>query len=158
MNIIVMGVSGSGKSTIGQQLAAHLGYSFYDADDFHPRSNVDKMATGQPLNDEDRMPWLEALASRLASWENSVLACSALKESYRQTLQSKNKKIQWVYLEGSKETISERMDKRKGHFMKSAMLDSQFDDLEVPSYGHHIPIETAPDQMVSTIVNKLSKI
>lgn len=150
-----MGVSGSGKTTVGQSLANELNYSFYDADDFHPKSNVAKMASGQPLDDDDRIPWLKILAEKLSSWNNTVLACSALKESYRQLLMSKDKTIQWVYLEGSQETISTRMENREGHYMKTVMLESQLDTLEPPLYGHHISIETDPNQIVSKIIDKL---
>jgi len=152
-----MGVSGSGKTTVGQLLSQHLSTPFYDADDFHPQANIEKMSNGTPLTDEDRMPWLETLAEKVHDWENAVLACSALKESYRKMLKSKTENIQWVYLQGSKELILERMKDRTGHYMKASMLDSQFEALEVPNYGNHISVISTPEKIVSQIINGLPK-
>ncbi|PYS80122.1 MAG: gluconate kinase, partial [Acidobacteria bacterium] len=133
MVIILMGVSGSGKTTIGRRLADELGWKFYDGDDFHPRANVEKMAHGVPLDDEDRAPWLESLRdlirSCLVRGESAVLACSALKRSYRQYLLI-DENVMLVYLKGDYELIEERLEGRSEHFMKPKMLDSQFDALE----------------------------
>ncbi len=159
MIIIVMGVSGCGKSTIGKLVGEKLNIPFFDGDDFHPQSNIDKMANGFPLNDSDRKPWLEILANNAANWEKdkgAVIACSALKESYREILNSKAKKVKWVYLSGSFDLILNRMNARKGHFMKAEMLQSQFDTLEIPTYGLTIDISKEIEKIVADIVNNES--
>ncbi len=151
-----MGVSGSGKTTIGKLLAKQLAIPFFDADDFHSNENVDKMAAGIPLNDDDRMPWLLTLQKEIQSWENGgVLACSALKDSYRAIL-SENNSVQWIYLEGDFETILKRMESRN-HFMKPEMLQSQFETLEPPSYGVKVSVNDSPEDIVSEIISKLQK-
>jgi len=154
-----MGVSGSGKSLVGSKLANRLGIPFYDADDFHPDSNVEKMKAGKPLNDRDRRPWLQAMANRFPEWEReggAVLACSALKESYRRMLQEgATGKIQFVFLKGSKALISERMNRRKHHFMPGELLDSQFDALEEPENAITVSIDQSPDEIVRKIIEQL---
>lgn len=153
-----MGVSGCGKTTIGQALAKQLGLPYYDADDFHSLSNIDKMKHGIPLNDEDRMPWLTLLADNIKTWEaqgGAVLSCSALKESYRNLLASKSNKVTWVYLKGSFELILSRLEHREGHYMKSDLLQSQFETLEEPNYGIHISIENSLEDIISAIISKL---
>lgn len=154
MLIIVMGVSGSGKSTIGKLLADRLKYPFFDADDFHPQSNKDKMASGVPLTDEDRYPWLEIIVDKLSEEPNGVLACSALKEVYRKIL-NKGGNTKWVYLEGDFETIKQRMEERAGHFMKADMLQSQFDTLEPPTEAIKVDIALPADEIVATIIKNL---
>ena len=151
---IIMGVSGSGKTTVGTLLAKQLHLPFYDADDFHPEGNKVKMASGIPLNDNDRLPWLQALQDRLKSWKGAVLACSALKESYRQIL-SEGTSVVFVCLKGDYETIRKRMEIRE-HFMRPELLQSQFDILEPPSYGIAVGIEHTPEAMVSEIISKLA--
>ena len=156
--IIVMGVSGCGKTTIGKGLAEHLHLPYYDADDFHPSSNIEKMKKGIPLDDQDRLPWLNTLADQIQTWDSqggAVLSCSALKESYRKLLASKSKPIDWVYLKGSFELIQSRLEKREGHYMKSGLLQSQFDALEEPKYGISISIDNTPETMISTILSNL---
>ncbi|MGM0505912.1 MAG: gluconokinase [Bacteroidota bacterium] len=133
---IVMGVSGSGKSHIGSMLAERFELPFLDADDFHPRNNIEKMASGVPLTDRDRKPWLEQLSERLEQGSRAggvVLACSALKETYRSTLASRlDRPPIWIWLDGEKPLIRERLQTRDGHFMPDTLLDSQFLDLEPP--------------------------
>ncbi|MEJ2359662.1 MAG: gluconokinase [Deinococcales bacterium] len=135
---MVMGVSGSGKTTVGKRLASRLGFAFADADSYHPQANIDKMAAGVPLTDEDRQPWLERLRALIekhaAEGRSLVLACSALKESYRRELKRAQPaaRVQFVYLEGDFDTILARIRRRKGHYMKANMLQSQFRDLEEP--------------------------
>ena len=135
---ILFGVSGCGKTSVGQLLSTFLHCPFLDADDFHPQSNKDKMASGLPLGDEDRWGWLEILATQLALFAESkgdvVLACSALKRAYRDVLKKRimHDQVIFVYLEGSFRVIMNRMEQRKDHFMKPEMLASQFDTLEVP--------------------------
>lgn len=157
----VLGVSGSGKTTIGKLLAEELNISFYDADDFHPEANVQKMQSGHALNDEDRQGWLEAIRDfsfTALEKESMVIACSALKEKYRKVLTgSQQKEITWVYLNGSFELIEARMKARTEHFMPAALLRSQFDALEIPAYGIHVSIETAPAQIIQNILNQLNK-
>ncbi len=134
---VIMGVSGSGKSTVGQALAAQLECPFYDGDDFHPPENVAKMAGGSPLTDADRAPWLarlhDLLADHLARGETAVVACSALKESYRDLLHGGHEGVKFVYLQGSFDLIWQRMAQREAHYMKADMLQSQFDTLEEPT-------------------------
>jgi gluconokinase len=154
--VIIMGVSGSGKTTVGQELAQRLGWAFYDADNFHPKENVAKMSSGTPLNDKDREPWLEALnkliAENLEQNQSLVLACSALKEKYRQHLaRGHENETKFVYLEGDFETIYTRMQARK-HFMKPAMLQSQFDTLEEPANAIVVDIRGTQDEVVDDIL------
>lgn len=151
-----MGVSGSGKTTVSEALAKATNIPFYDADDFHPKANIQKMSTGQPLNDKDRQPWLERLADKLQNWKEengAILACSALKESYRQILHSKVDNINWIYLNGSFDLIYNRMQQRQNHYMKKEMLQSQFDTLEIPNYGLTINISKSVDKMINEITN-----
>lgn len=155
MLIVVMGVSGSGKSTIGKALSDRLGLRFYDADDFHPAENISKMTNNIPLTDEDRFPWLEKLALKLKKWHTkggAILACSALKESYRNLLMQHGNEIKWVYLEGSFELISERLANRSNHFMKKELLQSQFDTLEIPTYGIRADINNSVSQIIETVI------
>ncbi|MDP3450811.1 MAG: gluconokinase [Anaerolineaceae bacterium] len=152
---IIMGVSGSGKSEVGKALAQRLGWNFFDADDFHPTSNIEKMANGIPLTDEDRLPWLDALheliSKSLQENRNGVLACSALKEKYRQHLLFGNEDVQIVYLKGSFDLIMSRMAARAEHYMKPAMLQSQFNILEEPKDALVIDINMTIDEIVKLI-------
>jgi gluconokinase len=155
MFVIVMGVSGSGKTTIGKGLAGKLGYRFYEGDDFHPAANMAKMAAGVPLDDEDRAGWLAALASvirdALERGESGVIACSALKEKYRAMLRIDAGRVRFVYLEGSYEVIRERMETRQGHFMKPALLRSQFEALEEPQGELTVDIGLSPEEIIQSV-------
>ncbi len=156
MIIIITGVSGSGKSTIGTLLSKELNIPFYDADNFHPQSNLDKMQAGIPLTDQDRSPWLRLLSEKLKEWGDhgsAVLACSALKEEYRKILASEIEP-KWVFLSGTFELIHNRM-KQRTHFMKPEMLQSQFQALEIPHYGIHVDIGQHPEEIISEIKWKL---
>lgn len=158
MMIIIMGVSGCGKSSVGIQLAKELNLPFFDADDFHSKEHVEKMKNNQALTDEDRWPWLKGLSEKIQKWEQSggaVLACSALKESYRHILSSSKIPIFWVFLYGSFDLIKNRLDKRDHHYMSSNLLQSQFDALEIPSYGLHINVEESLASVVLEINSKL---
>jgi len=159
MIIVVMGVSGSGKTTVGKALASALEIPFYDADDFHQQGNIVKMEQGIPLQDLDRESWLETLSKNLTQWEaatGAVLACSALKEMYRTALNSGvNNDMTWVYLYGRSELIKERMAGRRGHYFKPELLDSQLADLEPPQYGWHFNISSSADHIVKSILDKL---
>lgn len=156
---IIMGVSGCGKSTIGQQLAQALGCPFYDADDFHPPQNIAKMEQGIALTDEDRQPWLAGLqtviANEQAQGQTAVLACSALKKKYRTQLQAGNHQVRFIYLAGSYDLIRQRLQTRQGHYMKSDLLQSQFDALEPPSADEALIIDAA--QPVQTILNTIQR-
>ncbi|QNE40630.1 gluconokinase [Hymenobacter sp. NBH84] len=155
---IVMGVSGSGKTTVGKLLAERLELPFHDADDFHPAANIEKMSNGIPLDDDDRAGWLADMAKAITKWETTggaVLACSALKEAYRQTLQGgARQSLRWVFLDGSRELLSDRIEHRKGHYMAVDMLDSQLETLEKPAYGLHIELrkEETPKQVTDKIM------
>jgi gluconokinase len=157
--LIVMGVSGCGKSSVGQSLTQSLGWDFYDADDFHPPENVAKMASGIPLDDSDRTPWLaslnELISSSLKADKPGVLACSALKERYRQKLMDGNDGVQLVYLKGSYDLIWSRMEKRTDHYMKPHMLQSQFETLEEPANALTIDISMSLDEIVQAILKHL---
>jgi gluconokinase len=157
--LIVMGVSGSGKTAVGKALAAELGWEFYDADDFHPPENIAKMERGIPLNDDDRSPWLAVLHDLIASCLKAslpgVLACSALKESYRQMLLAGNPAVQIVYLKGSYDLILSRMSIRSGHYMKPALLQSQFAALEEPQNALTVDITLPVDKIVEKILSSL---
>jgi len=155
MIVIVMGVSGCGKSTIGRQLADQLGYPFLDADELHPPGNVAKMAAGTPLTDADRKPWLELLNAKLRGQENAVLACSALKESYRQLLSTGLADCRFVHLRGSVELIRARLEKRQHRFMPASLLESQFATLEPPAGALAVDIARPPAQCVADIVAAL---
>lgn len=152
--VVLMGVAGSGKTTVGRLLASELGWKFYDADDFHPPANVQKMASGIPLDDRDRLPWLETLRalirSTLDGGDSGVLACSALKASYREHLLLDGR-VKLVYLKGDAKLIRERLETRRGHFMRSEMLDSQFAALEEPEGEAHVDIAATPAEIVGAI-------
>lgn len=156
--IVVMGVSGCGKSFIGERLAAALGGTFADADDFHPIANLEKMAIGIPLTDADREPWLGILREQIVLHRSSsdcyVLACSALRQRYRDRLQGDDEPgmCNFVYLKGSKELIRQRMEQRD-HFMPPALLDSQFNTLEDPSDAIVVDVALPPDDIVKMILN-----
>jgi len=158
---IVMGVSGCGKSSVGKMLAENLGWDFYDADDFHPPENVAKMASGTPLDDSDRAPWLaslnELISSSLKADRPGVLACSALKERYRQKLMGGNDGVQLVYLKGSYELIWSRMETRTDHYMKPHMLKSQFETLEEPTNALTIDISMSLNDIVQEIMKHMEK-
>ena len=158
MIIQVIGVSGCGKTTIARKLSEAMGLPYYDADDFHPQENIDKMSSGQPLTDEDRASWLDALSKNLQHWEKeggAILACSALKEKYRAVLAQGLDECYWIFLSGSYELILERMNKRKDHYMSGEMLRSQFETLEVPAYGIQIDIQKSPEEIIATIKSSL---
>lgn len=155
MVILVMGVAGSGKTTIGQLLARELGWSFADADDFHPPANIAKMSASQPLDDADRAPWLAAIRAHidrcLARGENAVVTCSALKKSYRRALVGDPAQVRIVHLHGSRELLLSRISGRKEHFMKPAMLDSQLATLEPPADALTVDISPPPAEIVAKI-------
>ena len=157
---IIMGVSGSGKTTVGKALASELGWDFYDADDFHPPENISKMENGIPLTDTDRAPWLAALhhliESCLARNRPGVLACSALKESYRNELLIGREDVQLVYLKGSYELIWSRMAARTDHYMKPEMLKSQFDALEEPTAAMIVDISQSVHAIVQEILWRIN--
>lgn len=153
-----MGVSGSGKTTVGRLLAASLGWEFLEADEFHPPANIDKMRRGVPLDDRDRDPWLDAIAAALAArtvaGRNVVLACSALKEAYRKRLRV-SPDIRFVYLKGTYEEIAPRLEDRRGHFFSPDLLDSQFDALDEPRDALVVGIANTPSTIVQQIIQGL---
>ncbi len=162
MIVVLMGVSGSGKTTIGTLLAQRTGTIFADADDYHPQANKDKMRAGIPLNDEDRQPWLEILNGLLRGWyqsgEGGVLACSALKEKYRQTLESgiPANDITFVWLDPSKDLLTERLAARHHEYMNPNLLDSQFATLEAPKDALRVENDSTPEQAVDQILEHVS--
>jgi gluconokinase len=157
MVVIIFGVSGGGKTTLGKLLAQKMGWAFYEGDDFHPSVNVDKMRNGIPLTDNDRQSWLaklrELVEKALAAGENAVLACSALKRKYRDGLRA-GAQVRFVFLHGDREQIAKQLRQRRGHFMDPALLDSQFADLEEPTPAEHaavIELGRNPDALVDEI-------
>ena len=159
MIVILMGVSGAGKTTVGELLAAQLGWPFYDADGFHPPENVAKMSRGVALTDEDRWPWLEALADHIravdADGRSAVVACSALRASYRDRLLAASEDARVVYLKGSYELIDERLRARSGHFFDAGLLASQFEALEEPGDVIAVDVEQTPERVVAEIRRRL---
>ena len=153
-----MGVSGSGKSTIAAALADRLRWAFEDGDKFHPASNVAKMSAGYPLTDQDRWPWLQAIADEIGrvckTGGHIVIACSALKRAYRDVLVRNRNDVRFVFLDGSQTLIADRLAARKGHFMPPGLLDSQFGTLEQPQADER-PIMVSIDATVETIVNNI---
>jgi gluconokinase len=154
-----MGVSGAGKTTVGQLLASELRWEFVDADDYHPPANVEKMRNGIPLTDADRAPWLETLRTLIAGWlatgKNTVLACSALKRTYRERLRIAPE-VKVVYLKGTPELLRNRLHARRGHFMTEQMLNSQLDALEEPKDAVVVHIDRSTAEIVADIQEKLS--
>ncbi|MEM8862967.1 MAG: gluconokinase [Chloroflexota bacterium] len=164
MIIILMGVSGSGKTSIGTELASHLDGKFFDGDDFHPAENVEKMKSGIPLDDADRAPWLNIIHNHMVQCQNdgltAVIACSALKNSYRDQLAAgETSSAIFVYLKGSYELILSRMQARANHFFKADMLKTQFNALEEPSQNEAIivDINQSPNEVVEAIISQLNK-
>jgi gluconokinase len=156
---VVMGVSGSGKSTVGKMLAGRLGAQYVEGDDYHPRANINKMAAGQPLTDEDRKEWLLRLSERIRQSRQEgtplVLACSALKRRYRDLLRDADADLAFLHLDGERELIAARMQTRTGHFMPPALLDSQLRDLEplqADERGCRLDIRDAPQELVERLL------
>ena len=152
--ILLMGASGSGKTTVGRLLASQLGWEFADGDDYHPAANVEKMRNGIPLTDADRAPWLETLRARIAGWiaakRNAALACSALKRAYRERLRI-GPEVRVVYLRGTPELLRERLRARVGHFMTERMLESQLAALEEPEDAVVVDVDRSPAEIVAEI-------
>ena len=159
MVVIVMGVAGAGKTTVGQLLAHELGWHFADADGFHPAANVEKMSRGISLTDADRAPWLAALRIAIENWnaegENVVLACSALKRAYRDELRAGA--VKFVYLKASRDLVVERLRGRHGHFANESILNTQLEDLEEPEDAITVPIDQAADAIVAKIIVQLKR-
>jgi gluconokinase len=168
MTIILMGVAGSGKTTIGLELTRAIGGVFQDGDEFHPPANLSKMSRGEPLSDEDRQLWLKKLADAIAQRASDdiathsqddlpyILACSALKQQYRHFLAHQAKNVQFVYLKGSKDLIQQRLIARQDHFMPPSLLDSQFAELEEPSDALVVDIMQTPEAITAEIVRQLN--
>jgi carbohydrate kinase (thermoresistant glucokinase family) len=154
---VVMGVSGAGKTAIGEALARELGWRFIDADDYHPEANVAKMAAGQPLDDEDRWPWLARLNSLLKAEKQAVLACSALKERYRSRLAEGIGRVEWIYLKGDFDLIHSRLAQRRHRYMPASLLESQFAALEPPAQAITIDIEADVPTCVAQIAAQLAR-
>jgi gluconokinase len=160
MIIVIMGVSGSGKTTVGRELAAALRWDFSDADEFHSPANLEKMKSGIPLTDQDREPWLQSIRDAIERWKcdepGHVLACSALKKRYREVLGRNDPDVRFVYLHGGFELISERLKSRKSHFFNPALLRSQFEALEDPEDALVVDVSKEPKEIVSQILTAVT--
>ncbi len=160
MIVILMGVSGSGKTTVGRMLASALGWDFRDGDDLHPAANRDKMNSGVALTDDDRRPWLAAIRAMIDEYlsrgQNVVVACSALKRSYREMLAADPARVRFVWLDGSRELIARRISARRDHFMSAELLASQFADLEEPADAPRIDVAAPPAEIIATIRRSLA--
>lgn len=159
MVVVLMGVAGCGKSTVGPLLAARLGGDFAEGDTFHPPANVAKMSSGQPLDDGDRRPWLEAMAAAIREWRAkdrpTVLGCSALKAAYRDILSGGSSEVRFVHLAGTKGLVAERLAARRGHFMPAALLDSQFAALEAPADAIVLDVAADPEALAEEAARRL---
>ena len=160
MIVVIMGVSGPGKTTVGRLLARRLDCAYYEGDEFHSAGNIDKMSKGISLNDDDRMPWLasikEIIDECVKSGSDAVIACSALRKKYRRALTAGVSDIHFVYLEGDPDTIRERMISRDRHYMKAYMLESQFSSLEKPDDAVVVDIRNSPEDIVLSIESELT--
>ena len=158
MIILVMGVTGAGKTTVGTLLAQQLGWAFADADSFHPSANVEKMRQAIPLTDADRIPWLEAIHQQMVQWNasstNGVITCSALKQSYRELL-LRDLDVKLVYLQGSAALIASRVSARKGHFAPAELVASQFADLQEPDDALVVQVDRSPEEIAAEIRQRL---
>ena len=159
--VVMMGVAGTGKSSVGSALAGAMGWAFLDADDFHPEENLQKMRSGMPLTDADRWPWLESLCQALkmhrARGEGCVLACSALKQSYRALLEEAAPSARWFHLHGPTDLIESRLRARLGHFMGAEMLQSQLRDLESPSHVVRLDIRLSIEELLERVIKALAE-
>ncbi len=160
--LVLMGVSGCGKTTVAQVLAARLHWAFEEGDALHPQANVDKMAAGHPLDDADRAPWLAKVAdwvdARLDAGQSGVITCSALKHAYRDLIDRRGKGVEFVYLHGSRELIASRLATRHGHFMPTSLLDSQFAALEEPAADEpvlRVEIGASPEIIAASVIDAL---
>jgi gluconokinase len=161
--LVVMGVAGAGKTTVGKLIAKGLGWPFVDGDDLHPQANIDKMRSGVPLTDSDRAPWLEAIGdwidTRAAGCEPGIVACSALKRAYRDRLRAGRPQVRIVYLRGTESQIAERLAHRSGHFWPAGLLATQFADLEPPSVDEDpivVGVEQPPEAVAKAVIERLS--
>ena len=164
MSVVVMGVSGSGKTTVGRLLAERLGWHYQEGDALHPPENVAKMSSGTPLTDADRIPWLHKIAERIDAWrgsgESGVVTCSALKRAYRDIIIGDRPDVGLVHLKGSRELIGQRLAARKGHFMPAALLDNQFATLQEPAAEERaitVDVGEAPAAIVDEIVRRMAE-
>ena len=159
MFYVIMGVSGTGKSTIGKILSERTGWKFIDADDYHPRANLEKLNQGIALNDRDRLPWLQELrrliSQTLSQKQSGILACSALKSQYRQILSGNSNQVKFIYLAGDYDCIQARIQQRQGHFMNPELLRSQFETLEAPKDAIMIDVSLTPEQIIERILRTI---
>jgi gluconokinase len=160
--VVVMGVTGAGKSTVGTLIARRLGLSFRDADDFHPPANIAKMSAGQPLTDEDRWPWLDAIGAHLATHRGRgcIVTCSALKRAYRDRLRGAAPELRFVFLYGEVALVASRQASRQGHFMPASLVSSQFATLEIPGPEEGVialEVTTTPDELAEAAIAALGK-
>jgi len=161
MIVLIMGVAGSGKSTVGELLSERIGWPFFDPDGFHPPENVEKQRQGIPLTDADREPWIKNIHAKMLEFDraglDAIFGCSALKEKHRKILQSEIKDFLIVHLKGDRELIRGRVASRKGHFMPASLVDSQFESLEMPNDSLAIDVTLTPDEIVKIIRKEIRK-